>query len=71
MPAIYLDDVPEDLHSVLAARAAVAGESVAEYVLELLRDEVGGSSTSDGPISAGGHVPLEVAVRLVRSDRGR
>lgn len=35
---LQIRDVPDDLHATIRARAAYAGQSVSEYLLELLRE---------------------------------
>lgn len=37
MPMVQIRDVPEDLHRELKARAALAGMSMSEYLLQELR----------------------------------
>jgi plasmid stability protein len=75
MPSVQIKDVPDETHSVLRQRAAAAHQSLQEYLrarliaeaasptLEEVLDRIGGR--------AGGSVPLEAAVAVVREDRDR
>lgn len=36
--SLQIRDVPEDLHSTIRGRAAHAGQSVSDYLLDLLRE---------------------------------
>ncbi len=38
--ALQIRDVPDDLHATIRARATHAGQSVSDYLLELLRELV-------------------------------
>jgi len=40
MPMVQIRDVPDDLHRQLKARAALAGMSLSEYLLQELRRSV-------------------------------
>jgi plasmid stability protein len=75
VPSIQIKDVPAETHAVLRKRAAAAHQSLQEYLrarlieeasrptLEEVLDRAGGR--------AGGSVPLEAAVSVLRADRGR
>jgi hypothetical protein len=39
MPSVQIKNVPEEVHSVLRARAAAAGQSLQEYLLARLTEE--------------------------------
>jgi plasmid stability protein len=39
MPSVQVKDVPEDVHATLRRRAAVAGQSLQEYLLARLVNE--------------------------------
>jgi plasmid stability protein len=73
MPSIQVKDVPDDVHATLRRRAAIAGQSLQEYLrarliedahtatLEELLDRAGGR--------AGGRAGFESATAAVRADR--
>ena len=73
MPSIQVKNVPEDVHATLRRRAAEAGMSLQEYLLARLQYDAG-TPTLDEVLDraggrAGGHIPLEAAVKAVREDR--
>jgi len=73
MPTIQVKNVPQDVHAVLRARAAAAGQSLQEYLLGRLTEEAG-HPTLEEVLSraggrAGGSVPFEAAVAAIREDR--
>lgn len=73
MPSIQVKDVPPEVHSTLRRRAAAAGQSLQEYLLEHLCQQAA-TPTLDEVLDraggrAGGRVPLTDAVRAVRADR--
>lgn len=73
MPSIQIKDVPDEVHGTLRRRAASTGRSMQEYLLALLSEEAA-TPTLDEVLDragarAGGHLPLDVAVDLVRADR--
>lgn len=73
MPSIQVKDVPAEVHATLRRRASAAGMSLQEYLLAHLEDEAS-RPTLDEVLEraggrAGGHVPLDSAVRTVRADR--
>lgn len=75
MPSIQIKDVPEDTHAVLRRRAAVAHQSMQEYLRSLLIEEAG-SPTLDEVLDraggrAGGDVPFSAAVDILAADRAR
>lgn len=73
MPSVQIKDVPPDVHRVLRHRAAAAGQSLQEYLLARLTEDVA-QPTLDEVLSragdrASGRVPLAEAARAVRADR--
>jgi antitoxin FitA len=73
VPSIQVKDVPDDVHAVLRRRAAIAGQSLQEYLLALLTEEAGRPTLEEildrAGSRAGGRAGFEVAVTAVRSDR--
>lgn len=73
MPNIQIKDVPESTHAVLRRRAAAAHQSLQEYLRSRLIQEAAQPTVeevldrADG--RAGGSLPLEEAVKALRSDR--
>jgi antitoxin FitA len=73
MPSIQVKDVPDDVHAVLRRRAAVAGQSLQEYLLAHLIQEA--STPTLGELfdrieqRSGGRFTMEDAVAAVRADR--
>ena len=75
MPSIQIKDVPEETHAVLRQRAAVAGQSLQEYLRGRLVDEAS-APTVDEILAraggrAGGSIPFSAAVEALREDRAR
>jgi plasmid stability protein len=73
MPSIQVKDVPADVHATLRRRAAAAGKSLQEYLLEQLIEEAH-APTLDEVLDraggrAGGRAGLEVAAAAVRAER--
>ena len=73
MPSIQVKDVPEDVHAVLRRRAAVAGQSLQEYLLAQLIEEAR-TPTLDEVIEragarAGGQAGFKSAVKAIRAER--
>jgi hypothetical protein len=73
MPSIQVKDVPAEVHATLRRRAAIAGKSLQEYLLERLIDDAA-TPTLDELFAnidqhTGGQVALEEAAALVRLDR--
>lgn len=73
MPSIQVKDVPDDVHATLRRRAAAAGKSLQEYLLERLTEEAS-TPTLDEVLTraggrAGGRAPMRAAVRAVRAGR--
>jgi plasmid stability protein len=73
MPSIQVKDVPEDVHATLRRRAAVAGQSLQEYLLARLVEEAH-APTLDELLDraggrAGGRAGFQAAASAVRADR--
>jgi antitoxin FitA len=73
VPSIQVKDVPEDVHRTLRRRAAVAGQSLQEYLLNRLIDDAH-TPTLDELLDrasdrAGGRAGFKAAVEAVRADR--
>ena len=73
MPTIQVKDVPVDVHAALHRRAAAAGQSLQEFILGRLRDEVQRPTLDElfERISqhSGGKIGFKAAARAIRSDR--
>lgn len=75
MPSIQIKDVPESTHAVLRQRAAVAHQSLQEYLRCRLIAEAD-QPTLDEVLDraagrAGGSVPVADAVKTLQGDRAR
>ena len=75
MPSVQIKDVPPETHAVLRERAALAHQSLQEYLLARLIEEAA-SPTLDEVLDrvghrTGGRMPLSLAVDTVRADRDR
>jgi plasmid stability protein len=73
MPSVQVKDVPADVHATLRRRAAIAGQSLQEYLLARLVDEAR-SPTLDEILTraeqrTGGRADLASAASAVRADR--
>lgn len=73
MPSIQVKGVPEDVHATFRRRAAVAGQSLQEYLLARLVDEAH-TPTLDELLEraggrAGGRAGFQAAATAVRADR--
>ena len=73
--SITIRDVPDETRDELAARAALSGRSLQEYLRARLVEEAS-RPTMDEILDraggrAGGSVPLKAAVAALRSDRAR
>jgi plasmid stability protein len=73
MPSIQVKDVPDDVHATLRRRAAVAGKSLQEYLLERLTEDAHTPTLEEllerAGGRAGGRAPLKAAAKAVRADR--
>lgn len=73
MPSIQVKDVPEEVHAILRRRAALAGQSLQEYLLaQLTRDAR--NPTLDEVLDragqrAGGRAGFRAAAKAVRAER--
>ena len=73
MATIQVKNVPDEVHAVLRARAAAAGQSLQEYLLGRLAEE-SSHPTLEEVLSraggrAGGSVPFDAAVSAIREER--
>ena len=73
MPSIQIKAVPDDVHRVHRERAAAAGQSLQEYLLQRLIDDAR-APTLDEVLAraggrAGGRVGFRTATRAVRAER--
>jgi len=73
MPSIQVKSVPDHVHATLRRRAAVAGQSLQDYLLALLRAEAD-APTLDEVLDrvehrSGGRIGLAEAAGAVRADR--
>src|SRR3954465_9387841 len=73
VPSIQVKDVPTDVHTALRRRAAAAGKSLQEYLLERLTEEAL-TPTLDEVLDragsrAGGRAPMRAAGKAVRAGR--
>ena len=75
MPSIQIKDVPAETHAVLRRRAAMAGQSLQEYLRGRLIDEAS-NPTLDEVLDraggrAGGSITSSFATEVLREDRAR
>ena len=75
MPSIQIKDVPEETHAVLRRRAAIAHQSLQEYLRSRLIEEAS-APTLDEVLDraggrAGGSVSFTAAAETLREDRAR
>lgn len=75
MPSVQVKDVPVEIHATLRRRAAAAGQSLQEYLLEQLTKQAQTEKLDEVLDRAGsrfgGSVPFKEAVTSVRIDRER
>jgi len=75
MRSVQIKNVPDDVHHTLRRRAAVAGQSLQEYLLSRLTEEARQDTLEDvlnrAGARAGGSVPFSTAVETLRADRDR
>jgi len=73
MPSIQVKDVPDDVHATLRRRAAVAGQSLQEYLLSRFVEEAHtptlGELLDRAGGRAGGRAGFQAAAAAVRADR--
>jgi len=75
MPSVQIKDVPDRTHAVLRHRAALAHQSLQEYLLMRLIEDAN-SPTVDEVLDrvggrSGGSVPFSAAADILREDRAR
>lgn len=75
MPSVQIKDVPAETHAVLRRRAAIAGQSLQEYLRSRLIEEAA-APTLDEVLDraggrAGGTVSFATAVEVLAADRAR
>ena len=75
MPSVQIKNVPPEVHRVLRRRAAVAGQSLQEYLLANLKQQAH-EKTLDEVLDraggrAGGSLGLSFAAEVLRNDRRR
>jgi hypothetical protein len=73
VPSIQVKDVPADVHATLRRRAAAAGKSMQEYLLDQLVEQAH-TPTLDELLDraggrAGGRAGFKVAAEAVRAER--
>jgi hypothetical protein len=73
VPSIQIKDVPADVHATFRRRAAAAGQSLQEYLLEQLIEDAY-APTLDELLArvgerAGGSASFKAAARAVRAER--
>jgi hypothetical protein len=75
MPSVQIKDVPEETHAVLGQRAALAHQSLQEYLRSRLIEEASTPTLEEvlerASHRCGGAVSLVAAAEAVRSDRDR
>lgn len=75
MPSVQIKDVPDETHAVLRRRAALAHQSLQEYLLTKLVEDARTPSLDEvlgrAGGRAGGSLSLRDAVKAVRDDRDR
>lgn len=73
MPSVQVKDVPVDVHAALRRRAAAAGKSLQEYLLDRLREEAMTPTLDEILDRAGGRdggsLSFKTAVAAIRSGR--
>jgi len=73
MPSIQVKDVPDDVHAILRLRAAAAGRSLQEHLLERLTEEARTPTIEElldrAGGRAGGRAGFEAAAGAVRAAR--
>jgi plasmid stability protein len=75
MPSVQIKDVPDETHAVLRRRAALAHQSLQEYLLTKLIEEASTPSLDEvlerAGGRAGGSLSFRDAVKAVHGDRDR
>jgi plasmid stability protein len=74
VPSIQVKDVPDDVHAALRRHAALAGQSLQEYLLATLTRHALTPSLDEVLAAAGGRaggsLPLTAATLVARAGRG-
>jgi plasmid stability protein len=75
MPSVQIKNVPPDVHRVLRERAAAAGQSLQEYLLDQLTRQAGTPTLEEVLDRAGDHnggsLGFAFAAEHLREDRQR
>ena len=75
MTSVQIKDVPPEVHATLRRRAAAAGQSLQEYLLERLTQEAETPTLEEVLERAGGRsggsVTFKASVSALRSERSR
>jgi plasmid stability protein len=75
VPSVQIKHVPDDVHRELRHRAAQAGHSLQEYLLELLTETARTESLEAvlerASQRTGGSLPFSLAARTLRAERQR
>jgi len=75
MPSVQIKNVPPDVHRVLRERAAAAGQSLQEYLLDQLTRQAGTPTLEEVLDRAGGRnggsLGFAFAAQHLREDRQR
>jgi antitoxin FitA len=75
MPTMQIKHVPDDVHRVFRTRAAKAGQSLQEYMLNVLTETASHPTVEElferVAQRSGGGVTAEFAVRVLREERAR
>ncbi len=73
MTSIQVKNVPGDVHQTLRERAVGSGQSLQEYLLQLLCEEARNPTLAEvlerAGAQAGGNIGFEASVTAVRADR--
>jgi hypothetical protein len=72
MSNLQVKDVPAPVHAELRRRAELAGKTIREYVLELIRRDLATPSREEWIAAVGRMKPLDLggsAAELIRADR--
>ena len=73
MSHIQVKDVPDAMHAELRRRAELAGKTIRDYVLELIRRDLAAPSREEWIESARRMRPLDLggrAAKLIAAERG-
>jgi antitoxin FitA len=75
MPSVQIKNVPPDVHRVLRQRAAAAGQSLQEYLLDQLTRQAETATLEEildrAGGRAGGSLGFDFAAESLRADRQR